>query len=109
MATYRIHPSGVQTVLNATLQEAEEFSTLVKPLSGSVEAAAAGAGNSGAIVGALNEFFTAQDRRMKGMASLMSSCLNGAAEATKAYNRGDLEMMATYQSNAVNAAHHPTR
>ena len=104
MGTYRIHPAGVQSTLTATGADAEEFGTLLKSLPGAVESAASGTGNSGAIAPALGEFFAVQEKRVKGMATRMTSCLTGAADATKAYVKGDLEMAATYQANAARAA-----
>ena len=60
MTGYRIDPQGVETVLNATKSDAEEFGTILKPLQGWVEFAATGTGGSGAIVPALQSFFENQ-------------------------------------------------
>lgn len=102
--TYRIDLPGVQKALTSTQTEAREFETILQPLSGAVGDAAGGTGMSPAIVPALNEFFTAQNTRVQGMATRIGACLEGAAQATNAYKKGDVEMAETYQSNAVKAA-----
>ena len=109
---YRIHPAGVQATLTKTAADGAELATIVKPLSGTVESAATATGGSGAIVPALSEFFTAQETRLTGMATRMSACLTGAADATKAYLKGDQDMateIQAIQAGAVTAAAKPTR
>lgn len=108
MGKYRIHPAGVQHVLSATAADGADFATILKPLTHSVESAGAGTGGSGAIVPALESFFTVQSTRMTGISDRVGACLTGAAEATKAYLKGDEEMAATYQANAVKVANSGT-
>jgi hypothetical protein len=103
MAKYDINPDGVKTVLSTTGTEAKEFDTILKPMSGYVKSAAAGCGNSGAVIPALEAFFTVQGTRIEGIGQRVNACLTGAAAATKAYLNGDEEMVATYQTNASRA------
>jgi hypothetical protein len=98
-----INPAGVKAVLTKTGTDAGEFEKILTPMSGYVESAAAGCGNSGAVVPALEAFFTAQGARLTAMGNQVNACLTGAAAATKAYNDGDEEMVATYQANASKA------
>jgi hypothetical protein len=107
MTGYRIDPQGVETVLNATKGEAEEFGTILEPLQGWVEFAATGTGGSGAIVPALQSFFENQSDGLKAIGSRVTAAITGAYEATKAYVDGDLEMVQTYQRNAAVAANPP--
>jgi Family of unknown function (DUF6507) len=104
MTGYRIDPNGVETVLNATKSEAEQFGTILSPLQGWVEFAANGTGGSGAIVPALQSFFENQSDGLEGIGTRIGAAITGAYQATKAYVDGDLEMVQTYQQNAVTAA-----
>jgi hypothetical protein len=104
MTGYRIDPNGVETVLNATKSEAEQFGTILSPLQGWVEFAATGTGGSGAIVPALQSFFENQSDGLEAIGTRIGAAITGAYQATKAYIDGDLEMVQTYQQNAVTAA-----
>jgi Family of unknown function (DUF6507) len=104
MTGYRIDPNGVETVLNATKSEAEQFGTILSPLQGWVEFAATGTGGSGAIVPALQSFFENQSDGLQAIGTRMGAAITGAYQATKAYVDGDLEMVQTYQQHAVSAA-----
>jgi hypothetical protein len=101
MTGYRIDPQGVETVLNATKSDAEEFGTILKPLQGWVEFAATGTGGSGAIVPALQSFFENQSAGLEAIGTRVGAAITGAVQATKAYIDGDLEMVQTYQKNAA--------
>jgi hypothetical protein len=101
MTGYRIDPNGVETVLNATKSEAEEFGTILNPLQGWVEFAATGTGGSGAIVPALQSFFENQSEGLEAIGTRVGAAITGAYQATKAYVDGDLEMVQAYQHNAV--------
>ena len=101
MTGYRIDPNGVETVLNATKSEAEEFGTILKPLQGWVEFAATGTGGSGAVVPALQTFFENQSVGLEAIGTRVGAAITGAYQATKAYVDGDLEMVQTYQRNAA--------
>jgi len=103
VAKYDINPAGVKTVLTKTGDEAGEFETILKPMGGHVQSAVTGCGSSGAVVPALEAFFTTQGTRLEAMGKQVNACLTGAAAATKAYIDGDVEMVATYQSNAAKA------
>jgi Family of unknown function (DUF6507) len=107
MTGYRIDPQGVETVLNATKSDAEEFGTILEPLQGWVEFAATGTGGSGAIIPALQSFFENQSEGLKAIGTRATAAITGAYEATKAYIDGDLEMVQTYQRNAAVAANPP--
>lgn len=100
MPNYNIDPPGVKTVLTSTGTEAGKFETDLTPLEGHVNSAATGCGNSGAIVPALSTFFDVQGKRLTAVGTRVNACITGAAEATNAYVRGDLDMLATYQTNA---------
>jgi hypothetical protein len=104
MTGYRIDPNGVETVLNAAKSEAEEFGTILNPLQGWVEFAATGTGGSGAIVPALQSFFENQSEGLEAIGTRVGAAITGAYQATKAYVDGDMEMVQTYQHNAVIAA-----
>jgi Family of unknown function (DUF6507) len=104
MTGYRIDPNGVETVLNATKSEAEQFGTILSPLQGWAEFAATGTGGSGAIVPALQSFFEKQSDGLEAIGTRIGAAITGAYQATKAYVDGDLEMVQIYQQNAVTAA-----
>ena len=99
--SYDIEPGGVENVLNQTKTDGEKFGTLLKPLQGWVEFAATGTGNSGAIVPALQSFFSVQSVGINAINTRIGAGITGAYQATKAYLEGDLEMVQTYQSNAA--------
>jgi hypothetical protein len=111
VAKYGIDPAGVQRVLIHTSTAAGKFETILEPMSGYAESAAAGCGGSGAIVPALSEFFEAQATNPTSMNNRINACLTGAAAATKAYLHGDEEMVATYQQNAseLKISHYPPK
>lgn len=103
MSRYGINPAGVKGVLRTTAKTAEGFETDLQPLPGHVTSAAGACGNSGAIVPALNDFFTEQGLQIEAIGQRINACLTGAAAATMAYRDGDFEMMLTYQRNASRA------
>lgn len=104
MSSYKINPDGVEKVLKSTQSEAGEFKTILEPLSGWVGLAATGTGDSPAIVPALQSFFEVQSRGLEAMGTRVGAAITGAADATTAYVKGDLEMVQTYQTNAVRVA-----
>jgi len=109
---YRIHPTGVEATLKKTAADVEELGPVVKPLSDTVQAAATATGSSGAITPALAEFLESQEKRLAAMGTRMNSCITGAADATKAYIKGDHDMavdIQAAQSKAVSAASKPPR
>lgn len=107
MSSYQIEPTGVQHVLKTVQGDAEQFGTILKPMQGSVESAAAGTGNSGAIVPALQTFFENQATLLDEIQRRVGAGLTGAYQATTAYCHGDLEMVQTYQANAAAVAAGP--
>ena len=104
MTGYRIHPDGVQKVLTTTQTDADAFQTILSPLQGHVEAAAAGTANSGAIVPALQSFFEIEATGLKSISNRVGAGLTGAFQATKAYCDGDLEMVKAYEKQAYDTA-----
>lgn len=107
MSSYRINPAGVDSVLKTTQSDAEKFGTILTPLSGAVESAAGGTGNSGAICPALQSFFENQSKHLDAINRRVSASLNGALKATQAYIDGDIEMVGEYQREAVAASMPP--
>lgn len=103
MTRYRMNPAGIAGVLERTEQAADGFESDLKPLPGHASSAAGACGGSGAIVPALDEFFAEQSKQMQAIGQQVEACLTGAAAATKAYDDGDFDMMATYQRNASQA------
>ena len=90
--------------MNQTKTDAEKFGTILTPLQGWVESAATGTNNSGAIVSALQAFFTEQSKGLDAIGTRITAAVTGAVNATTAYVNGDNEMVLTYQRNAATAA-----
>lgn len=109
MTGYRIQPAGVLKVLKTTQAAAAKLGPTLKPLEGDVQDAATACNNSGAIVPALQAFFTNQSAMLTEMERHTKAALEGAYKATSAYVNGDHEMVLTYERNApTNAAPPPT-
>lgn len=104
MTAYDIKPAGVQQVLTSVQNQAGEFDTILQPLNGHLEAIATATGGSGAILPALQAFFEAKGRDLTSMSNRIVAGVNGAINATTAYNNGDLEMIGDYQRSAVDLA-----
>ncbi|MEV5335364.1 DUF6507 family protein [Streptomyces werraensis] len=112
MTGWDISPSGVQHVLTETAKAAESLGTIGEALQENLPSAAASAGTiqqggveksgvQGPVGSALAEFFNAHAKRLKYIAVRTSNSLDGAATATNAYVRGDFEMAAQAQANAL--------
>ncbi|MGW0542350.1 DUF6507 family protein [Streptomyces griseoincarnatus] len=112
MTGWDISPSGVQRVLTETAQAAESLGTVDEALQENLPSAAASAGTiqqggveksgvTGPVGSALAEFFNAYAKKLKYVAVRTSNSLDGAATATNAYVRGDLEMAAQAQASAL--------
>ncbi|MFH9570156.1 DUF6507 family protein [Streptomyces sp. NPDC017454] len=112
MTGWDISPSGVQGVLKETAQAAEGLSNTGKALQETLPSAAGSAGTiqqggversgvQGPVAAALGEFFTAYQEKLMYVAVRTSNSLNGAADATNAYVKGDLDMAARAQANAL--------
>ncbi|GAA2944648.1 DUF6507 family protein [Streptomyces griseoincarnatus] len=112
MTGWDISPSGVSGVLKETAKAAEGLSNTGKALQESMPSAAKSAGTiqqggversgvQGPVGAALGEFFTAYQEKLMYVAVRTSNSLNGAAGATNAYVKGDLDMAARAQANAL--------
>lgn len=112
MTGWDISPSGVQHVLTETAKAAEGLSNTGKALQETAPSAAGSAGTiqqggveksgvQGPVGAALGEFFTAYQEKLAYVAVRTSNSLNGAATATNAYVKGDLDMAAQAQANAL--------
>ncbi|MBT3151118.1 hypothetical protein HTV45_09490 [Streptomyces sp. CHD11] len=112
MTGWDISPSGVQGVLKKTATAAEGLSNTGKALQKTMPSAAKSAGTiqqggversgvQGPVAAALGEFFTAYQEKLMYVAVRTSNSLSGAAGATNAYVKGDLEMAARAQANAL--------
>ncbi len=112
MTGWDISPSGVSGVLKETAKAAEGLSNTGKALQESMPSAAKSAGTiqqggversgvQGPVGAALGEFFTAYQEKLMYVAVRTSNSLNGAAGATNAYIKGDLDMAARAQANAL--------
>lgn len=101
MTSYKINPAGVQAVLTQTQADAEAFTGILSPLEGAATSVATATGGSGAIVPALETFLTEQGEVLTEVNNRISAALNGAFEATKAYNDGDYAMVDQYQAAAA--------
>ncbi|MEU3156909.1 DUF6507 family protein [Streptomyces griseoincarnatus] len=112
MTGWDISPSGVSGVLKETAKAAEGLSNTGKALQESMPSAAKSAGTiqqggversgvQGPVGAALGEFFTAYQEKLMYVAVRTSNSLNGAADATNAYVKGDLDMAARAQANAL--------
>ncbi|WP_328538104.1 DUF6507 family protein [Streptomyces sp. NBC_00344] len=112
MTAWDISVSGVQGVLDRTATAAEGLSDAGKALDKTLPSAATSAGTisgtycgagppSGPVAGALAEFFNAKQRDLLYIAKRTTKSLNGAAEATREYVKGDLTMAADTQRKTI--------
>jgi hypothetical protein len=122
MTGWSIEPEGVQSVLKKVKHSAEELGTAMGGIGGAQESLNAGTGitaytertacvNDGGmsailapVASALGDLLQSEEPRLKGIASRIQACALGAADATTAYIKGNEEMAATTQANAVSAA-----
>ncbi|WP_432175182.1 DUF6507 family protein [Streptomyces sp. Tue6028] len=112
MTAWDISPSGVQGVLTNTATAAEGLSDVGKALETTAPSAAKSAGTieqggveksgtQGPVAAALGEFFNAYQKDLMYVAKRTSNSINGAATATNEYIKGDLEMAAKAQQEAL--------
>jgi hypothetical protein len=112
MTGWDISPSGVKHVLNETSEAAKGLATTGKAIGDTATSAANYAGTivpgtqvqcgvQGPVAAALGEFFKAYQKDLMYVATRASMSINGAANATNAYIKGNLEMAATAQGNAL--------
>ncbi|WP_433325752.1 DUF6507 family protein [Spirillospora sp. CA-294931] len=110
MARYDIDPPGVGSVVSkvggyVAGEGGKGEGGLVKQLSNFADHVGnAGTAAASMPIGtALKEYVDHTTPGLKGMVTKTGSCIKGAVDAVKAYNRGDLEMMAEAQRAAANA------
>jgi hypothetical protein len=112
MTGWDITPSSVRHVLGETAKAAEGLSETGKALQETMPSAAKSAGTiqqggaeksgvQGPVAAALSEFFNAYQNDLMYVAVRTSNSLNGAATATNEYVKGDLDMAAQAQANAL--------
>ena len=101
---YAIDPEGVERVLRVTAANGRRFGDLVEPIEGQVSAAVEGTGDAGAITYAMRDFLAVQGKRMAVISTRVEASVTGAAKATRAFCRGDEEMVGAYQTEAVRRA-----
>lgn len=92
MSRYKIDPQGVHAVLEATMAEAAEFDTILKPLDGLVQDAVGAAFDLGVLAPALQAFFAEQSKGISVIGTRVANGAAGAALATRAYNEADDDM-----------------
>lgn len=122
-----IKPSGVQGVLNNVVDAADGLTKAVTDLPSVLMSTATSAGTiapgeydgyghavtgpggpngpltsvRGIVAVALNDFVTANEQRLAYIATRTANSVKGAQDATNAYVRGDLEMAADAQKQAL--------
>jgi Family of unknown function (DUF6507) len=106
MTSWSIQPEGVVQVLKNVEAEATELGTSLETLPGSLEAAVTGT-QSGAISEAIQGWMEMESPTLKSVSQRINAAMKGAADATKAYIQGDLEMAANVQAAQVQAATAP--
>lgn len=106
MTSWSIQPEGVIQVLKNVESEAIELGTSLDTLPASLEAAALGT-QSAAIAEAIQGWMEMESPTLKGVSQRINAAMTGAADATKAYIQGDLEMAANVQAAQVAAATAP--
>ncbi len=102
MARWDIEPNGVRSVLAQTQRVADDFEGHMRAMSTALEGA--GAQSSSSIVAeALVGLAEAQRTDIEFVFTRTGASMTAAAEATRAYVEGDLNMAANAQSNAAQA------
>uniref|UniRef100_A0AAU2V3S1 DUF6507 family protein n=1 Tax=Streptomyces sp. NBC_00003 TaxID=2903608 RepID=A0AAU2V3S1_9ACTN len=111
MTSWDIKPSGVSGVLKKTATAAEAMSKAGTAMQESLKSAATSAGTIsgpycgeapiGPVGGALGEFMQHKAQELGYIAVRTEHSLNGAYDATTEYAKGDLDMAANKQKQAV--------
>ncbi|MFK0179317.1 DUF6507 family protein [Streptomyces xanthochromogenes] len=111
MTSWDIKPSGVSGVLKKTATAAESMSKAGTAMQESLKSAATSAGTIsgpycgeapiGPVGGALGEFMQHKAQELGYIAVRTEHSLNGAYDATTEYVKGDLDMAANKQKQAV--------
>lgn len=100
MSRWDISPSGVQGVLSRTETVAQEFEDQMKRLRTALEGAA-GESSSEIVASAIGGFMEKSGTpAIQFVFTRTGACLTGAAQATRFYLQGDLEMAANAQAGA---------
>ena len=107
MSRYDISPLGVQSVLQKVQADAGAFDTILTPLNGWLEQIATATAGSGAILPAVQALFEVKGKDLQTMGNHITASVQGAVNAVTAYNEGDYEMVAAYQSQAAEYAENP--
>jgi hypothetical protein len=102
VSRWDIQPSGVQGVLQQTQSVAEHFDGHMRAMNTAMEGAGTQA-SSGIIGQALAGFAESQRQSIEFVFSRTGAAMTGAANATRAYVQGDLEMAANAQASASGA------
>ncbi|MFF8972496.1 DUF6507 family protein [Streptomyces sp. NPDC014995] len=113
MPGWDISPSGVGTVVSNVGDVMTVLNDIVKAYSDDIEGAATSAGTlapggasgahkgqTGLVAAALAEFMTGTAEELQFVGVRIGNSVNGAVEATVAYQEGDLEMAAELQRRA---------
>ena len=106
MTSWSIQPDGVVQVLKNVETEATLLGTALDTLQPNFESALVGT-QSAAISDAVQAWMAYESPALKGVSQRINASMTGAANATKAYLDGDLEMAATVQAAQVAAANRP--
>lgn len=114
MTAWDIDPAGVYGVLNRTGDQAEGLAKAGDAIGEQVRSAALSAGSlaqgygpyvpgQGAVAAALGEYFAAREDTLIRLAARTWSSTQGAADATRAYENGSVEMAENAQAEAAKA------
>ncbi|WP_344396327.1 DUF6507 family protein [Streptomyces vastus] len=114
MTAWDITPSGVGVVVSRVGDVMGVLDEIVQAYSGDLQGAATsagtlapggasgeGAGQTGLVAAALAEFIEGTAEELQFIGERMGKSVNGAVEATAAYQSGDLEMAALLQQRAA--------
>lgn len=114
MPRWDISPSGVASVVSNVADVMKALDDIVQAYAGDVEGAAASAGTlapggasgehkgqTGLVAAALAEFIEGTADQLQLIGTRVGRSVNGAVEATVAYQEGDLEMAAESQRRAA--------
>ena len=101
---WQIDPAGVQTTLAGTETAATNLSTAFDGLADAHAALTTAVGDDQAVAGAVAALIESHTALLQRVGNHITAGLAGAANATTAYYRGDEEMAATAQADAIRAS-----
>ncbi|GAB2990765.1 MAG TPA: DUF6507 family protein [Actinotalea caeni] len=106
MTRWRINPAGVQEVLTNVETDRGELNKALaeKKFTEIFEGLSWGSYITADVPAALNNLLQDQATRLTNIGNRINACVVGVSNATIAYNNGQHEMAATFQSEAVSAA-----